>query len=291
MLIFLVIKTSRLDQYRQQAQKAGVKVLLEDPITTGWHQAHDEHTSCLESVRRHLESFHDVTVKTVEVAEIGKLLAHDLTVPDLVLVVGGDGTFLTASHFMGSDVPILGVNSAPSSSTGFFCAAIAETFPSMFADFREGALASLEVSRMEVLVNDRSISKRILNDALFCNAHPAATSRLVITCHGLEDIQNSSGVWVGTAAGSTGATRSAGGSVLPLTSRNLQLVVREPIDGHTRHLIVQPGSPLIVRSRMDSAAVYIDGPHTEAKVRLGEAVSFREGERLRVLGLDPQRRR
>jgi NAD+ kinase len=34
---------------------------------------------------------------------------------DLVIAVGGDGTLLRASHFLDSSVPILGVNSDPTS--------------------------------------------------------------------------------------------------------------------------------------------------------------------------------
>ena len=44
---------------------------------------------------------------------------------DLVIAVGGDGTVLAAAHAAG-DMPILGVNSMPGRSGGFFCAAIAK---------------------------------------------------------------------------------------------------------------------------------------------------------------------
>ena len=40
--------------------------------------------------------------------------------PDLVVTIGGDGTLLAASHAIG-DTPILGINSAPDFSVGFFC--------------------------------------------------------------------------------------------------------------------------------------------------------------------------
>ncbi len=39
-----------------------------------------------------------------------------------MITVGGDGTLLAASHSV-RDVPILGINSAPGYSVGFFCAA------------------------------------------------------------------------------------------------------------------------------------------------------------------------
>jgi hypothetical protein len=46
---------------------------------------------------------------------------------DLVVTVGGDGTFLMASRALGHTTPILGINSAPSSSVGFFCSAAGDT--------------------------------------------------------------------------------------------------------------------------------------------------------------------
>src|ERR1019366_7356859 len=39
---------------------------------------------------------------------------------DLVVTVGGDGTLLAASHGIGPGIGLLGVNSAPSHSLGFF---------------------------------------------------------------------------------------------------------------------------------------------------------------------------
>jgi NAD+ kinase len=41
---------------------------------------------------------------------------------DLVVTVGGDGTLLGASHGIGPGVPLLGINSSPAHSIGFFCA-------------------------------------------------------------------------------------------------------------------------------------------------------------------------
>ena len=42
---------------------------------------------------------------------------------DLVITVGGDGTFLDVSHFIIDETPVLGINSNPNKSVGFFCTA------------------------------------------------------------------------------------------------------------------------------------------------------------------------
>ena len=95
---------------------------------------------------------------------------------------------------------------------------------------------------MRVDLNERLLHNRVLNEALFCHASPAATSRYMLRllkgAAGTraeqvvdEEEQKSSGLWVGPAAGSTAAQRSAGGAVLPLTSQKIQFVVREPYVG------------------------------------------------------------
>src|SRR3989338_10313704 len=47
---------------------------------------------------------------------------------ELVIAVGGDGTFLRASHFIFDKTPILGVNSDPKCKEGFFMAATRKDF-------------------------------------------------------------------------------------------------------------------------------------------------------------------
>ena len=51
---------------------------------------------------------------------------------DLVISVGGDGTFLEASHYISDNTPILGVNSDPLRSVGFFCSCTKENFEELF---------------------------------------------------------------------------------------------------------------------------------------------------------------
>ncbi|MBT7296055.1 hypothetical protein HN836_00190, partial [Candidatus Woesearchaeota archaeon] len=55
-------------------------------------------------------------------AELNKILNADL-----IISVGGDGTFLEVSHYV-LNSPILGINSDAQSSTGFFCHANKNNF-------------------------------------------------------------------------------------------------------------------------------------------------------------------
>jgi len=221
--------------------------------------------------------------------------AFDTSDAALVIAVGGDGTLLAASHNVGG-VPILGVNSAPSHSVGFFCAAQRSNFERHLERALEGKLKSVRLTRMSVSLNGRMRSKRVLNEALYCHSSPAATSRYILHVGRKHEEQRSSGIWVGPAAGSTAAQHSAGGRVLPLSSDQLQLVVREPYSPYGKFnllkLVVGKSDKVSVQSKMDDAALYLDGPHRTVSVRLGDVVSFGvSDEPLTVLGLTRRKAR
>jgi NAD+ kinase len=103
--------------------------------------------------------------------------------------------------------------------------------------------------------------------------------------------QKSSGMWVGPAAGSTAAQKSAGGKVLPLSSHKLQFVVREPYHGTGHELamtlgLVEEGQALHIKSKMRQARLFLDGDHIEHAVTIGDVVAMRRSEEpLAVLGL------
>lgn len=215
---------------------------------------------------------------------------------DLVVTVGGDGTLLSASHQLGAGVPLLGINSAPDHSVGFFCGGRQGTARDTLARALSGALPRSELSRMRVELNGRCLHARVLNEALFCHASPAATSRYILRVTRAsgayaEEDQRSSGLWVGPAAGSTAAQRSAGGKVLPLVSKRIQYVVREPYTpagGHFRFAVglLEPGGALTLRSKMREAKVFIDGHRIVHAVTIGDVLVMRRSEEsLTVLGL------
>jgi NAD+ kinase len=225
---------------------------------------------------------------------------HDFGVDgpcDLVITVGGDGTLLGASHGVGAGIPLLGVNSAPDHSVGFFCGARKGQVRQALRAALDGSLRSLELSRMRVAINGRPIHNRVLNEALFCHVSPAATSRYIFRMIApggallAEEEQKSSGVWIGPAAGSTAAQQSAGGRVLALSSRHLQYVVREPYRPHGEALrltcgLVGENDTMTIKSKMRRACVFLDGDHIAHEVTIGDVIDLhRSDEPLVVLGL------
>lgn len=266
-----------------------------DPTVMRIKQSHDAHEATVREVDEALDELGaDVVFKGGARGRIPQRV-------DLVITVGGDGTLLAASHQIGDGIPLLGINSAPESSVGFFCGAKQGNVRAMLEAALAGTLVKTELARMRVDLNGKTLHARVLNEALFCHASPAATSRYILQvtrANGkvLEEDQRSSGMWIGPAAGSTAAQRSAGGSVLPLTSKRIQYVVREPYTPAGGRLrapkgLLDPDGTLVLRSKMREAKVFLDGHRIVHAVTIGDVLEMRRSpDRLAVLGIATKQR-
>lgn len=287
--VIVVAKRSLYARSLEGEGDARAQRLLEqnDPSVSKWRGAHEEHMRTLEAVVETLEH-----LGTEALVLKGAHAAFETSGASLVIAVGGDGTLLAASHNV-VDVPILGVNSSPRHSVGFFCGARRSGLPKSLAAALDGSISRIKLARMCVNHNGQVRSRRVLNEALYCHRSPAATSHYILQHEKKREVQRSSGFWVGPAAGSTAAQRSAGGVVLPLTSRKLQLVVREPYTANGKSLrlarfTVAQGKKVSVQSKMQSAGIYLDGPYLKIGVRLGDLTTFEVSDQpLTVLGLNP----
>jgi NAD+ kinase len=252
--------------------------------------SHEAHEGTVSEVRAALET---VGADVVIAKRTGE--PFDARGLDLVVTVGGDGTLLSASHSV-DDVPILGINSAPHHSVGFFCGAKSGNVLAAIERAVRGELKETVLTRMKVSIDGEVVAARVLNDALFCHVSPAATTRYVVHLGDVVEQQKSSGFWIGPAAGSTAAQRSAGGRVLPLTSKKLQLVVREPYTPHgesyrLRHAMIVPGETLLVQSKTHDAKIFFDGPENSVDVGYGQRLEFTQApQSLTVLGLTSKRK-
>lgn len=209
---------------------------------------------------------------------------------DLVVTLGGDGTLLWASQFVGPNTPMIAINTAPKDSVGYLCGGTKGELGDVLGDALRGRLTSTILQRMRVDLDQRTLSRRVLNDALFCHCSPAATSRYQLVLRGVREEQKSSGFWIGPAAGSTAAQRSAGGRVLPPTSKRLQLVVREPYAApgarvKLKRALLERGEELRARSLMRAGELYVDGSRRHFPVEMGQVLRFKLSEEpLTLLG-------
>jgi len=290
--IAYLVKRSSWRVFAEKHAEKRLKQLIRrgDPTVARLRSTHEAHERTVNEV---LAAFSSLGAEAVEIGP----RTRDITAKrfSLVVTVGGDGTLLRASHKV-VDVPVLGINSAPDSSVGFFCGARGGDVLSFIERAVDGRLTNSVLTRMEVSIEDKVISSRVLNDALFCHVSPAATSRYLLEFGGAVEEHKSSGFWVGPAAGSTAAQRSAGGRVLPLKSQALQLVVREPYtpmgERYRLNIVLARGdAEIVVRSKMREAAMFLDGPDVVAHPNYGDVIVFRRSAQpLRLLGIQQRKR-
>lgn len=213
---------------------------------------------------------------------------------DLIVTVGGDGTFLAASH-ISRGTPIMAVNSDPHSSVALFATADRSTFEKRLDQLLKGKVPAVRLARMEIRINGKRIPENPLNDVLFAHENPAAMTRYVMQIGSVREEQKSSGVWCSTAAGSTAAILAAGGRVMPITARSMQYRVREPYQVGRKTMGLLSGiikGPVCISTLARKAGLFVDGHRTAYPLHLGDRVVIgMSRDPLVVYGIDPIRRK
>ncbi|MCP4204892.1 MAG: NAD(+) kinase [bacterium] len=164
---------------------------------------------------------------------------------DLVVVLGGDGTLLSAGRAVCPGVPILGVNLGR---LGFLTEiARAELYPSL-VEILAGRFEVEERSLLEIKViraDGGSAFYRVFNDAVIAKSALSRIIELTLKADGgLVTTYRSDGLIISTPTGSTAYNLSAGG---PIVNPLLPVVLLTPICPHTFSLrpIVVPDESLI----------------------------------------------
>jgi NAD+ kinase len=197
---------------------------------------------------------------------------------DLIVSIGGDGTFLASCH-VARGIPILGVNSMPGVSVGYFCLADKDNFDAVIADVAGDRLRPASLATMDASITGMSIPFNAVNDILFTMESPAEVARYTLKIGKVSEHQKSSGIWISTGAGSTGAMSSAGGRVFSMRSRRLEYLVREPYSPEGRKYkltcgMIKPGGELHLLAERN-AMIFIDGPRITFPIREGESLKVR----------------
>ncbi len=231
-----------------------------------------EHDISLNAVLDHL-SGHHVTQRTL--ADVSK---DDIEGKDLVITVGGDGTVLAVNGIIGN-TPILSVNSDPSRSVGNYTRGNRDTFPQLFDLWLEQKHQEERIPRLEATIEGDDSIYRFLNDCLFTNKNPAAMTRYIITTDDNTERQFSSGVWVSTGSGSTGAIHSAGMQPVSAHQPALLYKVREAFTLHAPITLLEdtqiPPRKLSLCPSILGINLYIDGDYQFKELAPGASVEFK----------------
>lgn len=180
---------------------------------------------------------------------------------DFVVTAGGDGTVLDVSHHLSSDIPVLGVNSAPSSSHGHWCIATAKNFGAVLNDVISGRRQPLSIMRLRLRLDGWPLPELVLNEVLVAHEDIGGTSRYILQVGSQSAEHKSDGLFVGPPGGCTGWMRSYGADLLPIASRKTQYLVRG--------LIVKPGTkPRLQRGLLTRAQLTVTSEMPEGKIRI-----------------------
>jgi NAD+ kinase len=279
--VLLARKTTGWERYQQLELGAGEDTVSSEASTVApevlarLEHAHDEHTASFEQVRSALQD------AGLEVNEVRWPTLEDTRKADLVVTVGGDGTFLRCAMHV-SDVPMVGVNSSPTYSVGHYCGLVADDVTGFLASLRAGHEEVTWLPRIQGIVGTTPLPHLALNDMLFCQRCPAASSRYTITLGDDVERHISSGVWVATPSGSTSAIRSAGGDVQSHGDAGLQYLVREAYAGLGGAPEMTGGTcqeSLVLTPMSPDLMVFLDGHHQSFNVPLATPLVLKRVER------------
>jgi NAD+ kinase len=209
-------------------------------------------------------------------------LVAELPTTDVLVVLGGDGTFLRAARAVAEvDVPLLGVNLGK---IGFLSKVEADDLEATLAQIAEGQFAVDERMTLRGVIRPagRPGGREFfaLNDVVVARGALARVVRLDVAI-GPSHLATfiADGLVVASPTGSTGYSFSAGGPILDPISRNL---VVTPIAGYLsaiRSVVVSPSQTVTARV-VDAieALVSIDG-REDLPIAVGDVVEVSAGAR------------
>ena len=170
------------------------------------------HTNILVVYKKNFEEVHDMALATIkdvldELVSEGKARVDytaretvrraDFVGPDLVIVLGGDGTLTSIAHSIDDSTPIMGVNSHPrmndsDGSYGFYMGSDPENFKSDIRTVIQGGGIINILPRLQAEIvttsGNRIRTDPALNDLLVANTHQYQPSKYTI--HRSEDGEN-----------------------------------------------------------------------------------------------------
>jgi NAD+ kinase len=205
---------------------------------------------------------------------------------DLAIVLGGDGTMLRAlQRFLGTDVPVLGVNFGR---VGFLAGVPREELESGVRRAFDGDFITFELPTLEAeLEGEGHVA---VNDVVAASASVGRMVELEWAIAG-EDLGTvpCDGLICSTPSGSTAYNLSNGGPVLVWGIDAMAITFVAPHSLHARPLVVPRSGDLRVTnaSTEPTVAVLADG-HQVGELARGDAVTIRLADQRSLLATLPE---
>ena len=158
------------------------------------------------------------------------LSKNNLNNIDFVIAIGGDGTILSASHYL-LDKPLLAVNLSPETSEGALATLPFQQLSNKLKQILKNEYKTEKLERIQVSINNSPLPLLALNEVFIANKKAYLISKYKIKFKNKEETQKSSGLIFSTGTGSTAWFKSALGSPFSPQSKFIKMIVREPYFG------------------------------------------------------------
>jgi len=228
--------------------------------------------------------------KSVDAVEMHRDAAADLKGADLILTLGGDGTFLAGARLAApKGIPVLGVNLGR---LGFLTELEHDQLEEGFRRYLARDFRIEERNMLEVILSrsGRTLARAIgLNEVVVDHSGDARILRLEIDVGGQRvGVIDADGAIVATASGSTAYALASGGPILEPTLRDLVLVPMSPFALTVRPIVFAPGQDITLRVVRGPAEMRVDGGIRARTVAPGDVVRCGSYERpLKVVRFSP----
>jgi len=201
-------------------------------------------------------------------ADRDKLKRSQFAGRNLIIAVGGDGTFLRAAQFVENEV-MFGVNADTKNKEGFFAEGNKKNFEEKLRKIIKGRFEIIQFPRLEARIDGKKIGTLALNEFYIGPKKGYHGAKYTIQVDGKKERHKSSGILVTTPAGSYAWAKSAYRKIMPLDSKNFQFVVREPYEGKVfrkykiKHGILRKNDRIKIISEMLDGVIVADSAGKE----------------------------
>ena len=237
------------------------------------HGAHEDAVALAETTAARLAaSGARPQVARLEGRPVEATISGAPTEVDLVVSLGGDGTFLRAARFArGTGCPVLGVNFGR---LGYLLEVAPDEFEQVLDDAIRGT--ALVEERLGLIVSAPGLSGFALNELVHEKTVPGHMVRLDATVNGEHLLTYAAdGVVVSTPTGSTAYNLSAGG---PVVSPGLGVLVLTPVAPHftiDRSIVLGPDEVVELTVLEDRPAVLVADGSLLGQLDPGATVAIR----------------
>lgn len=194
--------------------------------------------------------------------EVNEIIKNDDFTADMVISIGGDGTFLrTALNIGKKDIPILGINAGR---LGFLADVNEKEMEAAIEDVIYGKYRIEHRSILHLSAENKCFSgyNYALNEIAVLKQDTASTITIHATINGeYLNSYEADGLIISTPTGSTAYSLSVGGPILTPTSSNFVISPIAPHSLTTRPLVVDDDCEITldVESRSGSFLISLDG--------------------------------